>query len=168
MTPSEQSYREIPLTKGQVAKVSPHRFDELNSISWHARWSPNTKSWYAAKSLKTKDGHRSFLMSRRILGLLPGDKRLADHINGDSLDNRDENLRITDASESCANRRPLFKNNTSGYKGVNWHKINKKWQAVIAYRKVRYHLGWYEYAFQAAEAYRVAAKAVHGEFARMN
>lgn len=49
------------------------------------------------------------------------------------------------------------KNNTSGYKGVSYHKGTKMWSAVIGYKKKRYHLGYYhtpEEAHRAVEEAR--------------
>lgn len=49
-----------------------------------------------------------------------------DHINGIKYDNRIENLRSVTISQNQRNR-PISKNNTSGYNGVNWHPTAKKW-----------------------------------------
>lgn len=51
-----------------------------------------------------------------------------DHINGDPLDNRRENLRLVTSKENNWNVGPN-KTNTSGYVGVVWHKRGQKWYA---------------------------------------
>ena len=51
-----------------------------------------------------------------------------DHIDGDPTNNRIENLRPCNYSENGKNRTKQ-KNNTSGYKGVSFHKHTKKWIA---------------------------------------
>ena len=42
-----------------------------------------------------------------------------------------ENCEFTTNRENSINRRILNSTNTSGYKGVSWHKQVKKWQAQI-------------------------------------
>ncbi len=45
-------------------------------------------------------GGQSNVLHRYLMGLEPGDKREVDHINGDTLDNRRENLEIVSAGEN--------------------------------------------------------------------
>src|ERR1035437_5666546 len=80
MTPITE-YRTIPLTQGQVALVSLHRYDELSRYKWHARWSKRTKSYYAKRNSRIGGKHITILMHRSILGLEFGDVRLGDHAN---------------------------------------------------------------------------------------
>ena len=54
-----------------------------------------------------------------------------DHINRDTLDNRIENLREANAAQNACNR-SKFANNTSGAKGVSWHKAQQKWFVYVA------------------------------------
>lgn len=93
---------------------------------------------------------------------------MVDHINGDRLDNRIENLRIADYSQNSANAR-RHSRNTSGFKGAS--KVLKKgrwtgrWQASITVRNKQMNLGYFDTAEQAHEAYLDAARKHHGEFA---
>jgi len=95
-------------------------------------------------------------------GYLP---KYIDHINGNSLDNRIENLRETNQSLNTANSL-LSKANTSGYKGVIWRKDTKKWHAQIWKDRKRYGLGFFDNIEDAAQAYKEAANKFYGEFAR--
>lgn len=52
----------------------------------------------------------------------------------------------------------FFRNNTSGYKGVSWHKINKKWISGITINYKRIHLGYFEDKKEAVIAYKQAEK----------
>lgn len=88
-----------------------------------------------------------------------------DHINGDSLDNRIENLRPCGASENTCNR-ALFKSNTSGHKGVSWSARNKKWFAYANVNKVRTNIGYFDTLEEAAQAVAQVRGTLHGDFAR--
>ena len=88
-----------------------------------------------------------------------------DHINGNTLDNRIENLRPCDPSQSSANR-TLFKSSKSGYKGVSWHDRIGKWLAYVDYGKKRQHVGYFDDPLVAAESARQVRAELHGEFAK--
>lgn len=90
-----------------------------------------------------------------------------DHINTIRHDNRWFNLREANDYENMANR-PLFKNNKSGFKGVSWHKQIGCWRADITANGVRYYLGLFHTAEDAAKARYVAANKLHKEFGRVS
>lgn len=92
-------------------------------------------------------------------------RAMIDHINGDPFDNRIANLRLCDNSLNGANRGPTILN-TSGFKGVCWHKKTRKWMAQIGVRGARYHLGYFDDPAEAHAAYAAAATKYFGEFAR--
>ena len=87
-----------------------------------------------------------------------------DHINGDPSDNRIANLRHANASQQAANRKRRV-DNTSGYKGVYWHKPKSKWLAYIYQRGSRVDLGYFDDPAIAHDAYVSAAKSLFGVFA---
>ena len=60
-----------------------------------------------------------------VIGPIP-DGHHIDHINGNKLDNRRENLRVVSASVNQANRKRLNKNNSSGIRVVSLTKLSKK------------------------------------------
>jgi len=90
-----------------------------------------------------------------------------DHINGNGLDNRKNNLRVCTSIENMRNM-PLRKDTISGFKGVFWDSQSNKWQAQIYAKKRRFFLGRYLIKTDAALAYNKAALKYHGEFARIN
>ena len=87
-----------------------------------------------------------------------------DHIDGNSLNNKWENIRKATVSQSNFNR-GLNKNNKTGFKGVR--QTGNKWTASIGinYEKVR--LGVFDNPEEAHVAYVNAAKELHGEYARL-
>ncbi len=168
--PLEQDYREIPLTRGQVTRISVHRYEWAMQWKWCALWSDITKTFYAVRNATDPATGKRFTvyMQRAILGLAYGDTAQGDHINTyDTLDNRDENIRVANRSQQQWNKK-IYSNNTSGFKGVVWDKYHGLWMARIAVNgKVKF-LGRRKTAEAAYwELYVPAARKYHGEFARI-
>lgn len=87
-----------------------------------------------------------------------------DHINKDSLDNRIENLRLATSAQNASNRK-LFTSNTSGAKGVSWHKAQKKWFVYVDVNKKRKNIGYFD-DFELAELVAIEARdKYHGVYA---
>lgn len=96
------------------------------------------------------------------------DKRQADHINQNTLDNRRSNLRIATNAENSRNRRRQ-RNNRSGYRRVSYYCRAKRWQAYISVdERRRVWLGYFDTPEKAAQAYDFAAITLHGDFAQTN
>jgi hypothetical protein len=110
------------------------------------------------------DGKNQYL--HRIITSCPSGKQV-DHINLNKLDNRRENLRIVTHAQNQKNQ-PLFSDNRSGYKGVDWMKNLSKWRARIVCDGREYHIGLFSDRKDAAVAYNEKAKEIHGQFARLN
>lgn len=91
---------------------------------------------------------------------------MVDHIDGNGLNNTRVNLRVANSTENARNTR-LRKDNTSGFKGVTWHKKNRKWRAVIKVDGGQKHLGMFDTLEAAYAAYCKAALHYFGEFARL-
>lgn len=165
MTPSSKEYRLIPLTQGQFARVSPHRFEELNRFSWHAWWCPTTKSFYAARTSCEGSVKQAVYMHRSILGLNRGDKRWGDHIDHDTLNDLDDNLRISEPRQNIRNSR-VRSDNVSGYKGVSWEARCGRWIAQIQVDGRHIYLGRRLTAEQAYHELYIPAAIKHfGEYA---
>ncbi len=87
-----------------------------------------------------------------------------DHINGNTLDNRACNLREATHSQNMHNKR-IYRNNTSGIKGVHYHKKSSGWQGVVKLNgKAQTKL--FRNREDAAEWVRELRERLHGEFAR--
>lgn len=165
MTSPNPSYRIIPLTQGQFAIVDAADYEWLVQWKWHAAWCECTRSFYAKRTEKRVNGkQKTIRMHREILGLMFGHQSKGDHWNHNTLDNRRDNLRPADSAQSSQNRK-IRTDNTSGYKGVTWHKRLKKWQVRVSIKGKRHHLGYYDDIVEAYKVYCEAAKKYHGEFA---
>jgi hypothetical protein len=78
-------------------------------------------------------------------------EHVIDHKNRDKWDNRICNLR--EVSTQCNLRNVgVFNNNTSGIKGVWFHKAANKWQASIIVNGKKTHLGLHKTLTSAAKA----------------
>jgi hypothetical protein len=76
---------------------------------------------------------------------------LIDHIDRDPSNNHIANLRAADKRLNAINT-GLPSNNTSGIKGVSWHKAGCKWTAQIKDKGRKIHLGSYTLLEEAIEA----------------
>ena len=154
-----KEYKEIPLTQGKVALVDTEDYDYLNQWKWFTFKCRNTN--YATRKYQGK----MLLMHRYIMK--PSFDMQIDHINMDGLDNRRDNLRICYHVQNLMNTKKHF-DNTSGYKGVCYHKLKRKWVVRINVNKKQIHLGYFIEKEDAALVYNEAALKYHGEFARLN
>jgi len=116
--------------------------------------------------VRSNGDYRGAVLLHRILLDAKGED-FVDHINGDRKNNRRSNLRICNNAQNSANsKKPMT--NTSGYKGVHWHRGCKKWRAAIQVNGKMIHLGVFEQKVDAARAYDKAAEKYFGEFAKTN
>lgn len=125
-------------------------------LTGNHRYKGQRRSWNASQRGKSKtctyavstDG---IYMHRLIMN--PKDDELIDHINGDGLDNRRENLRICTSSQNHMNQRAFGR-----AKGVQL--IRGKWRASISQS--------FNTKEEAILAYNDMALKVFGEFACPN
>ena len=94
-------------------------------------------------------------------------KLFIDHINGNSFDNRIENLRECTRSENQKNC-CISKSNTSGVKGVVWSKQKQKWRARITADGKEFHIGFFNNIKEAEKTISQKREQLHGIFARSN
>lgn len=87
-----------------------------------------------------------------------------DHVNRDTSDNRISNLRAATHAQQRGNQKRR-KDNTSGIKGVSFHKSSGLWFARCR-KGQRSLVAYFKSKEAAAKAYEDFAKEIHGEFAR--
>lgn len=151
--------KQIPLYgkngKGFYAVVDDEDYSILSRYRWNY--------WHGAV-LRTFLDHGKchvWYMHRIIMNPRRGFE--VDHINGDPLDNRKENLRVARHRDNLQNIK-MSKKNTSGYTGVWWNKAMKKWAASIRTRGEQRYLGAFDTKEDAYKAYLKEAVKVRGRF----
>lgn len=161
--------KKIPLTQGKFAIVDDEDFDFLSQWKWSAHISKKAgqHTYYAIRATqKESDNCR---MHRVIMGLHSTDKRYIDHQNHNGLDNRKKNLRICSNQLNQGNSQKIkLEGMTSKYKGVRWHKQNRKYTAQIMFNRKSIYLGSFTNEIEAAKTYDIKAKELFGEFANPN
>jgi len=185
---------EIPLwlnreeLSDKVAIIDEEDYDKvMGAISEISKWyywtakAPSTQA-YAMSGDRRKSVHRVVAN--------PSKGEWVDHINGNGLDNRKENLRACTPQQNSQYRK-LRADSSTGYKGVAYTPIQKEkytskktgittirenvlkkpYRAYIGDpERMGRHiaLGWYATKEEAARARDAKAKELHGEFAYLN
>lgn len=108
--------KRIPLTRGYYALVDDEDFDYLNRWKWFSSVA-QTGCVYARRNEGVGNGKQVTVLMHRVIARTP-DNLVVDHINGDGLDNRKQNLRSVDKIVNCQNRTRMNRNNTSGHRGI--------------------------------------------------
>jgi hypothetical protein len=143
------------------ALVDDADFEYLNQWKWFAHKSPHG-TYYAARN----DSGKTIKMHRIILGLTDPNI-LGDHKDGNSLNNQRSNLRECTHSQNNRNCKK-YKEGTSKYKGVHYHKKNDNFMARITDNGKTIYLGSFINEVDAGKAFNIAAQRIHGEFANLN
>lgn len=106
----------------EEAIIDAEDVQRVEDFKWHIQ----SKGYIASK--------RAGLLHRLIIGA--SKEQIVDHINRNKLDNRKANLRIASRSVNVHNSK-MHLTNTSGVKGVYYHKATGKWEAFIRVDNVR-------------------------------
>jgi len=159
------AFRKIDLGEGEWAIVDPQDYYWLNNFKWYLRG--QGKKFYAIRSVKYGPGKtKESRMHREIMSAPAG--LLVDHKDGNSLDNRRENLRLATHSQNACNSQINKTKSKSRFRGVCLDKSNGRWFSTIRNHGKRIWLGYFDNEIETAKAYDEAARKYHGEFARLN
>jgi len=152
--------KKIELSQGKYALVDNEDFNMLDKHKWYANKNGNT--FYAVRESKKVEGKKMKIYMHRIIAKTLNNME-TDHIDRDGLNNQRKNLRVCSHSENLINR-TMLKSNTSGYRGISWSKLSKKWRAVISINKRYINLGSFVKIEEAYNAYCEASLKYHRDF----
>lgn len=165
-------YITIPLSKrgkhaGKYEAIVSIEDADLAELNWSIQ-SPSRNHNYVKRRIGTRKNSIVVLLHHvilvRILGREIQKGEMPDHINGNGLDNRRENLRLATSAQNNMNKSKQT-NNHSGYKGVVFHKQSGKWRARIYVDGKQKSLGLFATPELAHRAYYQAAIEYFGDFA---
>lgn len=136
----------------------------LSQYGWYVV--KERSNYYVSANKKVGDRRIKIKLHREIMKL---DYKVGvvDHINGNGLDNREENLRLSDYQKNSWNRK-ISTNKSSQFKGVFWSKSIKRWVSAIKKDGKQIHLGSFKDEILAGKAYDDACKILFGEYGRGN
>lgn len=164
--------KKVPVSN-TFSMVDDSDYERLSALNWSLSGYGYARAVVYGKKGRDSRGlliPKVVKMHRMVVGAK--EDELVDHINGNSLDNRRENLRICTMSQNLANQK-IRKDSTSGFKGVclGNNKTNK-WRAYISKKEgektKQHHLGFFKTKEDAAKAYNKKAVELFGDFARLN
>lgn len=136
--------------KGQKILIDAEDFAKVNQWSWCVN-----KKGYAVANVQGK--------VQKIHMLILGPRGITDHINGNKLDNRKQNLRKCSAKENARNSR-VGKNNSTGYVGIRVTPKSRYKVRIMVNRK-EIHLGVFDDLQEALRARHEGELRYFGEFA---
>lgn len=140
-------YLQLASDKGEAIVDMEYR--HLESYNWSLSGDGYPMTWKDGKLVKL----------HHIIKGKPKASEVTDHINRNKLDNRKDNLRITDQRTNVLNA-GMLKNNTSGVKGVSFVKSRGKWVAQIV-RNGKHFFGGYYTTLEEARDSRLKLERTH-------
>lgn len=148
--------------KTATALIDNQDADFLSGYVWHLH-----KTGHSTYLRGYKKGQPGASKAQKYLHRLITDAPAGmdvDHINGDGLDNRRENLRVCTRSQNNANRHRT-QSKSSPIKGVHFEKCTGRWRAEVHCNGKRHTLGRFDRIEDAAAAYAAKAAELFGNFA---
>lgn len=140
-------------------------FDLVKKYNWNLTTRNRSGCLYAQSWDCHNTSERKRITMHGLIMPAP-DGQFVDHINGNGLDNRRENLRLVTHQQNSFNQK--HHGGSSKFKGVSIDRSSGSWRAYITVDGKRKHLGRHGTELDAAKAYDMAAKEFFGEYAKLN
>jgi hypothetical protein len=153
-------FKYIQLTKGLSALVDNADYETFNKFNWVAQKSGH--KFYAVRRVKIDGKSKDIYLHREIMKAPV--EMYVDHINGDGLDCRKENMRLVTKSQNAMNRR-LRSDNKIGIVGVSQLK-NGKYKSYCSINGKFTSLGTFATLEEAKIARKSSEVKHYGEYAR--
>ncbi len=151
---------QIPLSKGFYATIDLQDYERVSKYKWTALQTEWTV--YARRTWRGPEGKQHSMYLHRFI--MEAEKGVeVDHRDGDGRNCTKANMRMATKANNAQNQKKK-KSNTSGTKGVGFHKPTGKWQAYIGYERIQKHLGFYATKEEAIAVRRAAAHLLHADF----
>lgn len=138
---------EIMLSKGLYATVDAEDYNRIVNHKWCANKIGRTH--YAKRAYQIDGKQKTEYMHRVIMGNPPGME--IDHINGNGLDNRKENLRVCTHKQNLSNLKPR-EHASSKHPGVSMNRLTGKYEAYVNMGGKKKHLGLFQNEHDAINA----------------
>jgi len=147
---------------GKFALVDDDDYEKVNKYKWHVLYG------YARR--EQRENRKRFCLFMHTFVMQTPKGFIVDHINGNSLDNRKCNLRLTNRQGNARNARKRKDGLSSRFIGVYFDSERGKnpWVAKINIEGKRTYIGSFAEEKVAALARDAWAKKYYGEYAKLN
>jgi hypothetical protein len=123
----------VTLNDGYEAIIDASDVSLVDGVNWCAKLScrkdGSIKSVYAIRNTQLEDGSWKTVYMHRVIANTPSGME-TDHLDGNGLNNRRENIRNATRAQNAKNKR-MNVNNTSGFRGVYADKRRGTWRIQI-------------------------------------
>ncbi len=160
----------VHLTQGLVALVSPEDWDRVSLHNWYTSKAVDGHTY--VQTTINADGRKTKVTMHRFVMDMLDSNLWVDHINGNGLDNRRENLRPATPTQNGMNKRSTSNQRLGRFKGVR-EEPSGKWSAQSRVPQqngppLTVRLGSYLSPDDAARAYDAATVHFFGDRATPN
>lgn len=153
---------------GRIKSMYPHtRSKNKTEDGYGLVWVglSSSKLYLRTCLINDENERKSCILSRLLYstfkGIIPND-RMVDHIDGNTLNNSLDNLRLVNSSQSVINQKTRAGRK---YKGVSLTRDNK-WEARTSLNGKMVYLGRFNSEQEAHQRFQSFAKETYGEYCR--